>query len=123
MRQASCQVSADQVVAAIEHHTFRFADESELQEGLAAALAAEGIEARREVRLDARNRIDLLVGNVGIEVKVKGGVAEVARQLCRYTSHVEHLVLVTIKASHKQHLPEEIEGTPLSIVFIAGGAL
>ncbi|HET7588612.1 MAG TPA: hypothetical protein VFK14_00280 [Solirubrobacterales bacterium] len=111
------------MLGAIRRHTFQFANEDELQQGLAAALTSEGLDVEREVRFDKHNRIDLLVDRIGIEVKVKGGTAEVHRQLCRYTPHVDQLVLVTIKAGHVQDLPSEIEGTPLSVVFIAGGAL
>lgn len=113
----------DQVLDAIRGHRFRYSDEEELQEGLAAALASVGLEVEREVRFDKGSRIDLLVGRVGIEVKVKGGVAEVLRQLCRYAPHVDELVLVTIKASHRSYLPDEVEGVPLTVEFIAGGAL
>lgn len=113
----------DQTLSAIRGHLYRFANEDELQQGLAAALEAAGLDVAREVSVDARNRIDLMVGRIGIEVKVKGGVAEVNRQLCRYAPHVDHLVLVTIKATHGQHLPDEIDGTPLTVVFIAEGAL
>jgi hypothetical protein len=115
--------TVDQVLAAIRGHRFNYSNEDELQQGLAAAIASLGLDVEREVRLDGQNRIDLLVGKVGIEVKTKGGVAEVLRQLCRYAPHVDELVLVTIKASHRAHLPSEVEGTPLAVEFIAGSAL
>jgi hypothetical protein len=117
------KVGVDQVLSAIRGHVYRFASEDDLQRGLEAALTKRGLDVEREVRVDDLNRIDLMVGRVGIEVKVKGGAAEVNRQLCRYAPHVDHLVLVTIKATHRQHLPDEIDGTPLTVVFIAEGAL
>jgi hypothetical protein len=113
----------DQVLAVIRDHRFSYANEEELQEGLAAAIASTGLDVQREVRFDGASRIDLLVDRVGIEVKVKGGVGEVERQLRRYAPHVDELVLVTIKASHRSYLPDEIEGVPLTVEFLAGAAL
>jgi hypothetical protein len=40
----------------------------------------------REVRLNARDRIDLLVDRVGIEVKVTGAWRDVERQLAATSS-------------------------------------
>jgi hypothetical protein len=105
------------VAEAIERFRFRYSSEDQLQEGLAGALAAAGIVAEREVRLGPRDRIDLLAGRVGIEVKVKGAASDVARQLARYASsdRVDELVLVTTRSSHWR-VPRTVNGKPVVVV-------
>lgn len=106
------------VAAALRRYRFRFADEDRLQVLLGQALAAEGLPVEREVRLDPRNRIDFLVGGVGVEAKVAGSAADVRRQLDRYArfDRVDGLVLVTTKAAHR--FPSEVRGKPLEVVSL-----
>ncbi len=112
------------VVAVIAAHRFGHATEDELQEGLAAALAAAGYGVAREVRLSARDRIDLLVDRVGIEVKVGGSAAGVARQLERYSGS-ERLDALVLASSRRHHLamPSTLSGKPIVVVSLMAGAL
>jgi len=108
------------VAAAIRSFRFRYGDEDQLQEGLAEALSGAGFEVQREVRLNAEDRIDLLVDRVGVEVKVAGSTARVARQLARYAKHdLAGLVLVTNKLRHS---PPELS-MPVEVVCLAGASL
>ena len=56
----------------------------------------------REVRLSGADRIDFLVGHIGIECKVSGNNRSVAEQLMRYSEsdRIHTLMLVTSRASH-----------------------
>lgn len=74
-------------------------DELRLQEEIAAVFAAAGVAFEREVMLTPKDRIDFLVGAVGIEIKVKGAAHAVARQLLRYAEHerIGELVLFTTR--------------------------
>lgn len=112
------KIVARRVVLAVTGARFRFASEEELQRGIAAALADAGVGAEREVRLTPRDRIDLLAGRVGVEVKVAGLARDVERQLARYAAsdRVDALVLVTTRAGHRP--PEEINGKPVLTVFL-----
>lgn len=65
-------------------YRYNFQDETSLQEGLALALTHQGIEFKREVRLDAKNRPDFMIGTVAVEVKIKGTLSEFLRQADRY---------------------------------------
>lgn len=116
-------VTAEELVTVLRAHRFRHATEDELQEGIAAALISGGFEVEREVRLGARERIDVLVGTVGIEVKIAGDGRAVERQLARYAEHacIDELVLVTSRARHRP--PDEIGGKPVHVVSLIGAGL
>lgn len=119
---AAAEVQA--VADLIRSHRFRYATEQMLQEGIAAALADSGLRVHREVRLNERDRIDLLTGRVGVEVKVNGAVPHVRRQLERYleSEHLGGLVLVTARVRHVG-LYGEFHGKPVRVVTLAGGGL
>ncbi|WP_297105197.1 hypothetical protein [uncultured Devosia sp.] len=89
--------------------------ESEAQAEIADALKRAGLPAVREVILDAQNRIDLMVADIGIEVKVKGDRRAIYRQLRRYCEfpQLAELVLVTGRA---MSLPAEINGRAIHLV-------
>lgn len=102
-------------------HTLRSArfvwtTEADLQDGIAAALGACLLVVQREVRVDARSRLDLLVGRVGIEVKIAGTWRDVRRQLERYAKLelVDALVLATTRPSHVRIGPV-VGGKPLAV--------
>lgn len=108
------------VMAVLRSTRFRWASEDDLQRGIEAALLASGIDAVREVRCGPGERLDLLVGQVGIEVKVKGDWRGVLRQLRRYAEHdeVAALVLVTSVVAHAAHLPELLNDKPAQVHLV-----
>lgn len=109
----------DEVLAALRGHRFLYTSESELQEGIHHLLEQGGLNAVREVRLSDRDRIDLLVDRIGIEVKVAGSQTHPWDQLKRYAGHdqIEVLILVTNRV---YRLPDEVGGKPLYVVSLAG---
>lgn len=90
------------VAQVVRGYRFVYASEEELQRGIAGALEREGYTVEYEAHLNARDRIDLLIGRVGVEVKIAGSAAEVARQVDRYLASdlIDGLVLVTGRARH-----------------------
>lgn len=103
---------------------FAFSDEDTLQAGIAEALRDAGFTVAREVRLNARDRIDLLVaGGIGIEVKIAGPATRVIAQLRRYADHesIRELILVTRCARH--FAPPTLNGKPVTVVNLAGAGL
>lgn len=102
-------VTAAGVLEVLRSCEFRYCNEDDLQAGLAGALTNAGLDVQREVRLTARDRIDLLVDAVGIEVKIAGRTADVIRQLNRYLKSelIEELILVTSRARHQIELPAD----------------
>ena len=118
--------TAETVATVIASHRYRFNREDQLQEGVAAALTSCGFTVAREVALTGADRIDMLVGrtylpggSVGVEVKLRGGVADVGRQLLRYAHSplIDELVLVTPKPAHAA-FHHTIGGKPLHVVVI-----
>lgn len=111
------RVEAETVAGVVRKYRFGFVAEDQLQLGLAAAFEAEGLEAEREVRLSPRDRIDFLIGGVGVEVKVDGSAAQVERQLARYAQspRVHSLVLVTNCVRHG-NVARELNGKPVTVL-------
>jgi hypothetical protein len=116
-------VSVEAIAGVLRRYRFNYEDEDRLQEGIAAALTAAGFEVEREVRLTRGSRIDLLVGRVGIEVKVAGTPIDVASQLARYAlcDRIDGLVLVTSRPRHR--MVSVVEGKPVEVVQLAGAGL
>lgn len=97
-------------------------DELALHIGIEHALRAGGLDPRREVRLNDHDRIDFLVGVVGIEVKVAGSIGPVARQLRRYAESpmIDELILVTTRVQLTQ-VPTTGLKVPLTVLpFLHG---
>lgn len=116
-------MTTQDIAAIVRRSRLRYANEDELQEGLAAALTAAGARVEREVRLTSRDRIDLLVGTIGIEVKIAGDARRVERQLERYAAsdRVTDLILVTNRARHTP--PGMIDGKPVTRILLLGAGL
>ena len=95
-----------------------------MQVAIAEHLDRHGFAPRREVILTDADRIDILVGRTGIEVKIAGAPLAVARQLQRYahSPDIDVLILATTRASHCAELPPVLAGKPLIRSLIAGGA-
>ena len=112
--------TVDHIVMAIGRFGYRFNSEEELQEGLAIALKHSGVDCAREVVLTPRDRIDFLVGNVGIEVKIKGGISGLTEQLFRYTALPQIAALVVVVGKNTLgNLPRKLNGKPIQIVRVS----
>lgn len=116
--------SATALARLLRAQRYRFADERGLQDGIARVLEGAVIAFAREVRLGDAGTIDFLAGDVGIEVKIKGGLAEVTRQLFRYAERPElaSVLLVTTRATHRR-LPTALVGKPVVVCHLLEGGL
>lgn len=122
-------VTAESVAALLARYRFDTSSESLLQEGIAQVLEMR-VPFEREVRLAAGDRIDFMVGAVGVECKIDGSTSSVLRQLSRYAEHerVAELLLVTSRRRHREIaalLPSEsgrpvVARVPLTIHVTAG---
>lgn len=112
------------VVSAVAANSYRFANEDDLQRGIARALANAEIAFEREVVLRRSDRIDFLCGPIGIEVKVDGSISALTRQLMRYaeSDRVRAIVLVTSRSRLGVQLPLSMNGKIVSVVNVGGFA-
>lgn len=114
-------VSAKLIATAIAAHEIAHTSEEELQDGIAQILQSLGVEFSRETILDGagRDRIDFLAGGIGIEVKIKGGLSDLTRQLFRYTRspRIDELLVVSTRAALRR-LPEKINGKRVGVVYL-----
>lgn len=90
-----------EIMVAIRGRPYDTTNEEALQAGIAVALEESGFRFTREVVLGPRDRIDFMIGDVGIEVKVGGGQTALIRQLHRYaqSQRVGRLLVVSTDPS------------------------
>ena len=92
--------------------------EYDIHAAVAGALDGSGLGYTHEYKLGPRNRIDFLVGRVGIEVK-KGrpATSDLTRQLRRYLAAdaLDGLIVVTQRVTA---VPGEICGKPVMLVSL-----
>lgn len=101
--------------------------ESDLQDALARILTAAGISSWREYPHNG-GRLDFLVWHshrlhilrIGIEVKVKGSLAALTRQVFDYLheSDLDGMLVVTTRQSHRD-LPSELAGRPVVVHWLS----
>jgi hypothetical protein len=93
-------------------------EEYDIHAAVAGALDGSGLGYTHEYKLGPRNRIDFLVGRVGIEVK-KGrpATSDLTRQLRRYLAAdaLDGLIVVTQRVTA---VPREICGKPVMLVSL-----
>lgn len=100
---------------------FRVHNEADLQRAIAHVFDGEGITFEREVTLSEGDRVDFLVGTIGVELKVDGSLSSVTRQLHRYAASplVSELLLVTTRMRHR-NMPGSFNGKAITVVHLIG---
>ena len=95
------------VKQALSTTRFDLGNEKKLQHQIEEKLKNAMIEHRREVSLSKESIIDFLVGDIGIEIKIKGSAKAIYRQCERYCAfdEIKALVLLTNKI---MRLPAQI---------------
>lgn len=113
-------MNAGLIISALRSYRFSFMNERELQDGIEQVLRINEIGFEREARLNAKDVIDFMCGDVGIEAKVASSAQAITRQLIRYAEHerVGSLILVSRKMQHAHVFPGELGGKPLSVVTL-----
>lgn len=113
-------MSTSDLVDLLLSHTLRFGSERQLQDDVESILSAAGIVFEREHPL-AGDRIDFLVGRIGVECKVAGGGSAVLEQLLRYAARPEldSMILVTSRHTHRFQV-RELNAKPFHVVWVAG---
>lgn len=106
--------------------SYSYINEHELHHAIGDQIRDQmNLDVQREVRLNAGDRIDLVVlledgRHLGIEVKIRGGVGAVWDQLQRYANEpkIDELMIVTTQRRHLINLPEKMTGKPVHTVLL-----
>ena len=103
-------------------YLFNFTSELELQDGIGDVLRNNRVKHEREAQLGPRDRIDFLVGSIGVEVKVGGGTAALIRQLHRYAQHetISELLVVTSRL-RLRNIPAWLNGKRVEVLAFTPG--
>lgn len=115
-------IAAAELVRFLRRVRMRVASEAALQQSIEEALAGAEIPYLREHRLSAADRIDFMVGGIGIEAKARYPKRGIYRQLERYAVHAEITALVLVTGT-AMGLPDNIAGKPLFIVSTGRASL
>lgn len=115
-------MTSEELCLLLEQSVRGVGTEDAVQRAIEVLLKKSAIDHEREVRLDKANRIDFMMGTIGIEVKVSGGISAVIRQLHRYAEFatVSELVLVSTRASLAR-VPTELNGKRVRVALLLGG--
>lgn len=111
--------SAASLSALLGDYRLPMGSELRLQNEIELILQQNGVQYLREHRFDPVDRIDFLVGDVGIECKIGGSRANVLSQLTRYAEQdaVSGLILVSTRHTHR-FSARELCGKPFHIVRV-----
>lgn len=116
-------MTAAEVAGAIRGNRYGFADEYDLQDGIAQALEAAEMPFEREVRV-AGGRLDFLVGRIAVEVKITAPAGKVQRQIERYLEGGDVDGVVVVSMSPKaRNIERLVAGKPVEIIVLAAGGL
>lgn len=100
-----------EIFKSLDGFPFSIHNEKLVQKEMSDIFNSHNIKHDREVMLKPHGTIDFMIGEIGLEVKVKGGVEAIFKQCKRYCEHekVKCLVLVTARC---MGFPKEINGKP-----------
>ncbi len=104
-----------QVLGCLRPVRFELQNEKALQAQIEVVLQTAGLPFQREARLNESNIIDFLIGNIGLEIKIKGANRSVYQQCLSYCGFeaVGQLVLAT---NRQIMLPDRLHGKPTHIL-------
>ena len=112
-------MTSPQVRALLTSRRWILTDEARLQEEIARVLREAGADVEREVRLDARSRVDMMIGSLAIEVKTQGGVVALVSQLGRYADYPWVSEVLAVVTARRLCFEETmIDGTRVGCVLL-----
>ncbi|MHB8370642.1 MAG: hypothetical protein ACYDBP_13320 [Leptospirales bacterium] len=113
------------LISSIQRVRFRYVTERDLQNGIETLFGKFDIPYFREYSMGSADRPDFLVdGGIALEVKIKGSLPELLRQISRYGLHREiREILVVGTPRWIPRVPAEIEGKPVYGLRLVGSLL
>lgn len=116
------RVQVARLIRILQQYSYRTADESRLQEGIAEVLLEHGFQSRRE-HVAGDDRFDFLLdGGIVIEVKIAGSWSEAIRQAERYCRQdfVAAVILASSRRWQADRCPQTFHGKPVHTVLLRG---
>lgn len=115
------QPTSRDIIALVHGLRVPLTNEKDTQAALEIVFKEAGYPVRREVHLNEHDIVDFMIGNIAIELKLKGQRTAIYSQLERYTQHkeVEQIILLT---SRCMALPSHINGKPALVGSLSMGA-
>ncbi|AZO29341.1 hypothetical protein [Mesorhizobium sp. M1B.F.Ca.ET.045.04.1.1] len=110
--KAKPPATAQEIMGFLSRLRLPLSTEVKLQLAIAEEFNAAGVNYEREVQLSPEDRPDFMIGDVAIEVKIKGSKRAIFHQVERYAQHakVRELILISNVA---MGFPPEINGKPV----------
>lgn len=109
------------IIACIKRSRVDLSNEKSTQMEMAEVFTIEQLPFVREVHLSKSNIIDFLIGDIGVEVKLRGANRQdIFRQLTRYAKS-EQISCLILATNLSMGLPEQIEGKSVFYVNLAEG--
>lgn len=111
----------ERIATHLKRARYRFSTEVILQASIAGVLDVGGFVFEREARLSDQERVDFMIGDVAVEVKIKGAFIAVVEQLGRYAA-VERVGAVLLVTTRRQLLgvPSTLHGKPVAAALLTG---
>lgn len=118
-------MTSPDLISALSRLRFRYATEKDLQDGIEKVFREGDISFIREYEISSSDRLDFLVaGGIALEVKIKGSLPELVRQIARYARHEDiQEVLVVGTPRWIPQVPAAIEGKPVYALRLVGSLL
>lgn len=118
-------MTSPDLISTLSRLRFRFATEKDLQDGFEKVFRENGIPFQREFPISERDRLDFLVaGGIALEVKIKGSLPDLVRQIARYARHDDiREILVVGTPRWIPRVPVAIEGKPVYGLRLVGSLL
>ena len=114
-------MTSPDLITTLARLRFRFATEKDLQDGFEKVFRENGIPFQREFPISERDRLDFLVDGIALEVKIKGSLPDLVRQIARYARHDDtREILVVGTPRWIPRVPETIEGKPVYGLRLVG---
>jgi hypothetical protein len=115
--------AADRLTRLIGSARLDLSTEGAVQRGLARLFEEEQVPYEAEVILAPSDRIDFLIGRVGVEVKIGHPRRAILRQLERYAASDRVDALLLVSSAPFPASGFEINGKPVHIVSLSTGWL
>lgn len=112
-------MKAEDIKKLLAPKNYDISSERLVQDRVEEIFLSEGLLYIREAELSHGDRVDFLVGTVGVEVKLQAPVTALMRQLHRYaqSDRVEELLLVTTNP-RLSLIPKKFNNKPITVLVL-----